>query len=95
MPRILVTPYLLNGVRGRYCEILERAGFEVAWPTVDETSLRGAELIRHLEGVSGVLAGSEPYTREVLAASKLAGLRGPASAMTPSTYPRQPSWESP
>ena len=33
--------------------------------------MRGEALIRHLDGVSGVLAGSEPYTREVLAASKL------------------------
>jgi len=71
MPRILVTPYLLKGAPGRYRDIIEHAGFEVVYPTVDEPDLRGAALIKHLEGVSGVLAGSEPYTREVLAISKL------------------------
>ena len=71
MPRILVTPYLLNGVPGKYRDLIEQAGFEVAYPTVAEPDLHSAALIEHLRGVSGVLAGSEPYTREVLAASKL------------------------
>ncbi|HEY1598235.1 MAG TPA: phosphoglycerate dehydrogenase [Pirellulales bacterium] len=71
MPRILVTPYLLKDTRGKFRDIIERAGFEVTFPTVAEPDLRGAALIKHLEGVSGVLAGSEPYTPEVLKASKL------------------------
>ena len=71
MPRILVTPYLLKDTRGKFRDIIEQAGFEVTFPTVDEPDLRGAALIKHLDGVSGVLAGSEPYTPEVLKASKL------------------------
>ncbi len=71
MPRILVTPYLLHGVRGKYSDILEQAGFEITYPTVAEPDLRGAALIKDLEGVSGVLAGSEPYTPEVLGATKV------------------------
>ena len=71
MPRILVTPYLLHGVRGKYCDILEEAGCEIVYPTVDEPDLRGAALIADLAGVSGVLAGSEPYTPDVLAACKV------------------------
>ncbi len=62
MPRILVTPYLLNGMPGSYRDTLERAGFEVVYPTVDEPDLHTAALVAHLDGVSGVLAGSEPYT---------------------------------
>jgi D-3-phosphoglycerate dehydrogenase len=71
MPRILVTPYLLHGVRGKYSDILEQAGFEITYPTVDEPDLKGAALVKDLEGVSGVLAGSEPYTPDVLRASKV------------------------
>ncbi|HEY4311385.1 MAG TPA: phosphoglycerate dehydrogenase [Pirellulales bacterium] len=74
MPRILVTPTLLRGVRGKYCEILEGAGFEITYPTVPEPELRGAALVKDLQGVSGVLAGSEPYTPDVLKASKLRGI---------------------
>jgi len=71
MPRILVTPYLLHNVRGKYAEILEAAGCDIVYPTVDEPDLRGAALIKDLAGVSGVLAGSEPYTPDVLAASQV------------------------
>jgi len=71
MHRILVTPQLLKQARGTYYDILEKAGCEVVWPTVPEPELRGPVLAAHLEGVSGVLAGAEPYTREILAGSKL------------------------
>jgi D-3-phosphoglycerate dehydrogenase / 2-oxoglutarate reductase len=71
MPRILVTPYLLHGVRGKYSDILEQAGFEITYPTVAEPDLKGTALLKDLEGVSGVLAGSEPYTPDVLRASKV------------------------
>ncbi len=71
MPRILVTPYLLHGVRGKYAEILEAAGCDLVYPNVDEPDLHTAALVANLEGVSGVLAGSEPYTPSVLAATKV------------------------
>jgi D-3-phosphoglycerate dehydrogenase/(S)-sulfolactate dehydrogenase len=71
MPRILATPYLLHGVRGKYSDILVQAGFEITYPSVAEPDLKGAALLKDLDGVSGVLAGSEPYTPEVLRASKV------------------------
>lgn len=76
MPRILVTPYLLQNAPGPYREILEKAGFEVVYPTakLSESVPDPEGLLAQLQGVSGVLAGSELYTREVLSRCKLRGI---------------------
>lgn len=69
MPRILVTPYLLQHAPGPYREILEKAGFEVVYPTVklSESVPDPEGLLAQLQGIEGVLAGSELYTSDVLA----------------------------
>jgi len=73
MPRVLVTPYLLQNRPGPYREILERAGFEVVFPTarLSESVPDAEALLAQLDGVAGVLAGSELYTREVLERARL------------------------
>jgi phosphoglycerate dehydrogenase-like enzyme len=73
MPRILVTPYLLRNRPGQYSEILQQAGFEVVYPSqpLSESVADPQRLLTELDGVSGVLAGSELYTREVLSRAKL------------------------
>lgn len=71
MSRILVTPQLLHNAKGEYYDILTAAGCEVVWPTVRESDLRGEVLAANLKGISGVLAGGEPYTPEILRGAKL------------------------
>lgn len=73
MPRILVTPSLILHRPGPYRDILEAAGFEVTYPKeiLSESFPDPELLLRQLEGVSGVLAGSELYTSDVLARSGL------------------------
>lgn len=67
--RVLVTPSLLYQQPGPYREVLEAAGLEVVYPSKGGDSLAGGRLLEALAGVSGVLAGAEPFTREILAAS--------------------------
>ncbi|MBI2823403.1 MAG: phosphoglycerate dehydrogenase [Planctomycetia bacterium] len=71
MPRILVTPFLLHGKPGPYRDVLEAGGCEIVYPTIDDAGLYGGQLYTQLGGIDGVLAGAEPYTREVLEGSKL------------------------
>jgi len=73
MPRILVTPYLLQDTQGPFSEILTAAGLEVVFPAtrLSESVLDPEALLAELAGVSGVLAGSELYSREVLRRSGL------------------------
>ena len=74
MPRVLVTPTVIKNQPGPYRDVLEAAGFEVAYPTANlSESLPDPELLlSQLKGVSAVLAGSELYNRKVL---EKAGLR--------------------
>ena len=67
MPRALICPAPLRAAGGPYREILQAAGFEVAFPTVAH-QMSEAELIANLDGIDASLAGSEPYTRKVLEA---------------------------
>jgi D-3-phosphoglycerate dehydrogenase / 2-oxoglutarate reductase len=67
MPRVLICPAPLRAAGGPFREILQSAGFEVAFPTVTH-QMSETELIANLEGVDASLAGSEPYTRKVLEA---------------------------
>ena len=71
MPKILVTPTHLNKVPGPYCDFLIAAGLEVVYPPPGVSMFEPENLVRQLQGIDGVLAGVEPYTREVFAASKL------------------------
>ncbi len=65
MPRVLICPSPLRAAGGPYREILQAAGFEVAFPTVNR-QMSEDELIANLDGIDASLAGSEPYTRRVL-----------------------------
>ncbi|HVA47181.1 MAG TPA: phosphoglycerate dehydrogenase [Pirellulales bacterium] len=74
MPRVLVTPTVIKNQPGPYRNVLETAGFEVAYPSVklSESVPDAGLLMEQLQGASAVLAGSELYDREVL---EKAGLR--------------------
>jgi D-3-phosphoglycerate dehydrogenase / 2-oxoglutarate reductase len=67
MPKVLVAPATLAGIETSFLKILVGAGFEVVFPPVVR-QLTEAELLDQLKGVAASLAGSEPYTRRVLAA---------------------------
>jgi phosphoglycerate dehydrogenase-like enzyme len=67
MPRVLICPAPLRAAGGPFREILQAAGFEIAFPTVGH-QMSDTELIANLEGVDASLAGSEPYSRRVLEA---------------------------
>lgn len=69
MPRVLVTPPVLERQSGTYYEVLKNGGCDVVYPTGDFTSADG--LIKQLEGIDAVLCSVEPYTRQVLSKSKL------------------------
>lgn len=65
MQKILIAPMTLASQEGPYHKILREAGFELAYPS-RATQLTEEELLRAIQGVRGVLAGSEPYTRRVI-----------------------------
>lgn len=71
MPRILVTPMVYQDGRGPWRDVLDRAGFELVFPPSDAVAMDAHTLIKHLQGIDGVLASVEHYTRHVLEDSKL------------------------
>lgn len=71
MPRVLITPTYLQGIQGRYSEILEDAGFELYYPPTGVDLSDADELTCQLDGIDAVLASIEPYTETILAASSL------------------------
>src|SRR5262245_51153691 len=68
MPKVLITPMTLASVEGEYKDLLRRHGFELVYPP-EPSQLTEEELLPLLRGVSGTIAGSEPYSRRVLEAS--------------------------
>lgn len=71
MPKSIVTS--LGGQEGPHLAMLAEAGFDIV-STPDGANLwQEDDLINALDGVSAVVAGSEPYTRRVIEASP--GLR--------------------
>jgi D-3-phosphoglycerate dehydrogenase / 2-oxoglutarate reductase len=71
MPRVLVTPAVINGVPGPYKQVLEAAGLEVVYPPRDAALADPAVLTKHLQGIDAVLASVDPFNRDVLSASRL------------------------
>lgn len=67
MPKVLIAPMTLAGIGGPYVEALRGAGFELVYPK-QKNQLVESELLEALRGIDASLAGSEPYTRRVLAA---------------------------
>jgi phosphoglycerate dehydrogenase-like enzyme len=70
MPKVLIVPAPLYQQPGRHVELLRAAGFEVLYPPEKKPVLSEAEIIAALDGVSAVIAGSEPYNDRVLTAAK-------------------------
>jgi D-3-phosphoglycerate dehydrogenase len=67
MSKVLIAPATLAGIGGPYLDALKGAGFELVYPG-RAAQMNEDELLATLHGVSASLAGSEPYTRRVLAA---------------------------
>jgi D-3-phosphoglycerate dehydrogenase len=67
MPRVLIAPHHLVGLESPFIGALKAAGFELVYPTV-KGQLKEDQLLEHLRGIDAALAGSEPYTRRVIAA---------------------------
>jgi phosphoglycerate dehydrogenase-like enzyme len=72
MSKVLISPSTLKDIGGPFLEVLQGAGFELVFPP-RAAQLKEDELLAILSGISASLAGSEPYTRRVLAANP--GLR--------------------
>lgn len=71
MPRVLITPPQFQDPQRTYYKKLIAAGFEVRFASKPLTGADAPTLLRELEGIDGVLASTEPYTREVLGKAKL------------------------
>lgn len=66
MPKVACTA--LNTDQGPHLEIFQRAGFDVVLPPAGLDLFKEDHLISVLQDCDAVAAGSEPYTRRVLAA---------------------------
>ncbi len=71
MPRVLVTPIELVRRHEPAQDVLESAGFEIVYPPVGMNLYDEQRLIDHLPGIDAMLAGMEPLSARVLAASSL------------------------
>lgn len=67
MPKVLIAPMTLAGLEGKHLQVLRDAGFELVFPP-RPVQMSEEELLANLTGIKAVVAGSEPYTRKVLAA---------------------------
>lgn len=67
MPRVLVAPAPLAGIESPFIAVLKGAGFELVYPSI-KGQLNEDQLLDHLKGIDATIAGSEPYTRRVIAA---------------------------
>ena len=68
MDKVLIAPMTLAKIDGPWVKALRDAGFELVYPAKAQ-QLTEDELIPMLKGISASVAGSEPYTPKVLAAS--------------------------
>jgi len=79
MRRVLVAPAPLREIAHVYAPILEGAGYTIEYPPRDdfmtEVQMSEQELLTQLPGCLASLAGSEPYTRAVIAKAAAAGLK--------------------
>lgn len=65
--KVLITPATLANMEGAHLQVLRDAGFELAWPS-RQGHLTEEEILHDLTGCVATIAGSEPYTRRVIAA---------------------------
>ena len=77
--RVLVAPAPLKQIEHIYFPILQGAGYSIEYPprfnAAAEVQMTEAELLAQLPGCVASLAGSEPYTRAVIASAAPAGLK--------------------
>jgi phosphoglycerate dehydrogenase-like enzyme len=77
--RVLVAPAHLREIEHTYGPILRTAGYEIAFSPRhvprSEQQMSESDLLAHLPGCVASLAGSEPYTRAVIAKAADAGLK--------------------
>ncbi len=71
MPRILISSSLLREYIDSFRDILEGAGMEIVFPPSERELFDPHKLIQILQGIDGTIASVEPYSREVLNATKL------------------------
>jgi phosphoglycerate dehydrogenase-like enzyme len=67
MPKVFIAPATLAGIEASYLPLLLQAGFEPVFPSVVR-QLTEDELFEALGDMPAAIAGSEPYTRRVIAA---------------------------
>jgi D-3-phosphoglycerate dehydrogenase len=72
--RVLIAPHPLQEIEHVYGPVLKGAGHELVFSRVRH-QMNEQELLDHLLGCGGSLAGSEPYTRAVIAAAAAKGLK--------------------
>ncbi len=68
MPKVLIASSPLVNQPGEHVDALKAAGHDIAFPPTSAMMAEDA-LSACLTGISGVVAGSEPYTRKVIANS--------------------------
>jgi phosphoglycerate dehydrogenase-like enzyme len=73
-PRVLIAPAPLKEIQPVYGPIITEAGYELVFPNRN-AQMNEAELLEVIPGCAASLAGSEPYTRAVLAAAAAKGLK--------------------
>ncbi len=73
-PRVLIGPAPLRDIESVYGPTLTGAGCEMVFPKRN-AQMSEAELRDVLMGCAGSLAGSEPYTREIIAEAAAKGLK--------------------
>lgn len=73
-PRVLIAPAPLQEIEPVYGPLLTGAGFELVHSKVNH-QMNEVELAAALPGCAASLAGSEPYTRAVIAAAAAKGLK--------------------
>lgn len=64
--KILICPKVLDHTPGEHFDVLVQAGFSVQYAKPMKDLLSAEELSANLAGIDAVVAGSEPYTAEVL-----------------------------
>lgn len=69
MPRALITSAVLQHQEGEHTRILRKAGFDIVYADLSGDLMTEGDLIGALSGVAATLAGSEPYSARVIAAS--------------------------
>jgi D-3-phosphoglycerate dehydrogenase len=68
MAKALIVPAPLFHVPGEHVDRLRAEGFEITYPPEKKALLSEAEIVAALDGVSAVIAGSEPYNTRVFTA---------------------------